>query len=173
MNLIITCSRHMEEETVSEISKFLYEIGDIKPKIQISEFSGIITTDTTLDPFLVIDKIRKKILDEPWSIRYCHRFIPIQETTLTDLDEIVKAVKKHVSTLKHTDSYRITIEKRGSDISSKDMITAIAKNIHNKVSLENFDWNIIIEVIGRMSGISIIKDQDIVSTLRVKRDLME
>jgi len=173
MNLIVTCSRHMEEEAVNEISKFLQVIGDVDPKIEISEFSGIVTACTSLDPFEIVVEIRKKILDEPWSMRYCHRFIPIQETTETTLDEIVKAVQKHINKMKSTDSYRITIEKRGSDLSSKDMIDAIAKIIHNRVSLEKFDWNIIIEVLGRVSGISILKEQDIVSTLKLKRDSME
>jgi tRNA acetyltransferase TAN1 len=173
MNLIITCSRHMEEEAVSEISKLLQVIGDIEPEIEISEFSGVITANTSINPFEVVGEIRKKILDEPWSVRYCHRFIPIQETTETVLGEIVKAVQKHVNTMKLTDSYRITIEKRGSDLSSKDMIDAIAKIIHNKVSLEKFDWNVIIEVLGGTSGISVMKEQDIVSTLKVKRDSME
>jgi tRNA acetyltransferase TAN1 len=163
----------MEEEAVNEISKLLQVIGDIEPKIEISEFSGIITADTSLNPFQVIGEIRKKILDEPWSVRYCHRFIPIQETTLTELDHIVKAVQRHVNTMKIADSYRITIEKRGSDLSSKDMINAIAKIIHNRVSLEKFDWNVIIEVLGGTSGISVIKEQDIVSTLKVKRDSVE
>jgi tRNA acetyltransferase TAN1 len=163
----------MEEEAASEISKLLKVIGDIEPKIEISEFSGIIIANTSLNPFEVVGEIRKKILDEPWSVRYCHRFIPIQETTETVLDGIVKAVQKHVNTMKITDSYRITIEKRGSDLSSKDMIDAIAKIIHNKVSLEKFYWNVIIEVLGGISGISVIKEQDIVSTLKIKRDSME
>lgn len=173
MNLIVTCSRHFEDESADEISRFLQVLGDMKPKVEISEFSGIVTADTSLDPFEVIDHIRKKILEEPWSVRYCHRFIPIQETTVSSLDDIVKAVQKHINTMKPTDSYRITIEKRGSDLSSAEIIDTIAKNIHNKVSLEKFDWNVIIEVLGKVAGISILKEQDIVSTMKIKRDLME
>ena len=163
----------MEEEAANVIAKFLQEIGDKDSKIEISEFSGIITVFTSLSPFDIIEKMRQKILDEPWSVRYCHRFIPIQETTGTSLDEITKAVQKHVNTMKPTDSYRITIEKRGSDLSSKNMIEEIAKIIQNKVSLEEFDWNVIIEVLGKTAGVSILKDKDIVSTLKVKRDSME
>ncbi len=173
MNLIVTCSRHFEEEAAEEISRFLEALGDTTPKVEISEFSGIVTADTSLNPFEVIDNIRKKILDEPWSVRYCHRFIPIQETVKSMLDDIVNAVQKHVNVMKPTDLYRITIEKRGSDLSSSELISAIAQNIHNKVSLEEFDWNVIVEVLGKVSGISILKEQDIVSTLKVKRDLME
>src|SRR5215472_3974638 len=126
MNLIVTCSRHMEEEAVSEISKILQVIGDVDPEIEISEFSGIVTVHTLLDPFEIVTQMRKKILEEPWSVRYCHRFIPIQETTETTIDEIVKTVQKHINKMKSAESYRITIEKRGSDLPSKDMIDAIA-----------------------------------------------
>jgi len=173
LNLIITCSRHLEEEAVKEISKILQALGDTESKVEVSEFSGIIIANTSLNPFDVVQEIRKKILAEPWSMRYCHRFIPIQESTETVLEEIVKAVQKHVNTMKPTDSYRITIEKRGSNLSSKEIIDAIANNIHNKVSLEAFDWNIIIEVLGRVAGISVLKEHDIVSTLKVKRNSVE
>lgn len=173
MNLIVTCSRHFEEEAANEISKFLQGLGDVEPKVEVSEFSGIVTVYTSLDPFEVVGHIRRKILDEPWSVRYCHRFIPIQETAESLLDDMVKAVQKHANAMKPTDSYRITIEKRGSDLSSTEMINVIAKSIHNKVSLEKFDWNVIIEVLGKVAGISILKEQDIVSTMKIKRDLME
>ncbi len=173
MNLIITCSRNFEEEASSEISNILQILGDDKAVAKNSEFSGIVVVDTSLDPFAIIDKIRKKILDEPWSIRYCHRFIPIHESVHTALDAIVKSVQKHVNNIQADDSYRITIEKRGSGLSSKEIIDSIAEIIRNKVSLEEYDWNIMIEIIGNVTGVAVLKDKDIVSTLKLKRDSIE
>ncbi|MFZ1078043.1 MAG: THUMP domain-containing protein [Nitrosotalea sp.] len=173
MNLIVTCSRNFEEEASDEISNILQTLGDDKAVTKNSEFSGIVVVDTSLDPFEAVGKIRAKILDEPWSIRYCHRFIPIQESTKTVLDAIVKAVQEHVSNIQPDDSYRITIEKRGSELSSKEIIDSVAEIIRNKVSLEEYDWNIIIEILGNITGVAVLKDQDIVSTLKLKRDSME
>lgn len=173
MNLIVTCSRNFEEESSDEISNILETLGDDKARVRNSDFSGIVIVDTSLDPFEVVDKIKAKILDEPWSIRYCHRFIPIQESIKTDLDTIVKAVQEHVSYMQPDESYRITIEKRGSELSSKDIIDSVAGIIKNKVSLEKYDWNVIIEILGNLTGVSVLKDQDIVSTLKLKRDSME
>ncbi|MGI0088137.1 MAG: THUMP domain-containing protein [Nitrosotalea sp.] len=173
MNLIVTCSRHFEEEASDEISNILQTLGDDKAMTENSEFSGIVMVDTSLDPFDTVDKIRAKILDEPWSIRYCHRFIPIQESTKTALDAIVKAVQEHVNDMQPDDSYRITIEKRGSELSSKEIIDSVAEIVRNKVSLENYDWNIMVEILGNVTGIAVLKDQDIVSTLKLKRDSME
>lgn len=173
MNLIVTCSRHLEEEASNEISKILYNLGDISPTIEISSFSGIITITTKLDPLAVVSEIKKKILDEPWGIRFCHRFIPIQETTKTTVDNITSSVQNHIKIMNPDDTYRITIEKRGSNLSSKEVIESIAKNIQNKVSLEKFDWNVIVEILGATTGTSVLKENDIVSTLKMKRDLTE
>jgi len=173
LNLIITCSRHLEEEASNEISKILRELGDASYTIEISSFSGIITVTTTLNSLLVVNEIRRIILDEPWSVRYCHRFIPIQETTETSTENIVRAVQNLLKMMKPDDTYRITIEKRGSHLSSKEVIDSIAKNIQNKVSLEKFDWNVIIEILGIITGISVLKENGVVSTLKMKRDLVE
>lgn len=173
MNLIVTCSRHLEEEASDEISKTLVTLGDAESKTEHSRFSGIVVVDTSLDPFQVVDKIRTKILDEPWSIRYCHRFIPIQESMRTTLENIVAAVQKHAGCMQSSDSYRITVEKRGSELSTKELIDSIAGIVKNKVSLEEYDWNITVEILGDITGISILKDPDIVSTLKTKRDSME
>jgi len=173
LNLIVTCSRNFEEEASDEISNILETLGDDKARVRNSDFSGIVVVDTLLDPFEAVGKIRARILDEPWSIRYCHRFIPIQESIKTELDAIVKAVHEHVNNIQPDDSYRITIEKRGSELSSKEIIDAVAEIIRNKVSLEEYDWNIIIEILGNITGIAVLKDQDIVSTLKLKRDSME
>ncbi|HJU14380.1 MAG TPA: THUMP domain-containing protein [Candidatus Nitrosotalea sp.] len=173
MNLIVTCSRHLEEEASDEISKILGELGDDNAKTGHSRFSGIVVVDTKIDPFQAVKDIKVKILDEPWSMRYCHRFIPIQESTKTTLEEIVDAVRKHLSVMNAHDTYRITVEKRGSGQSTKDMIDAIAKAIPNKVSLENYDWNIVVEILGDIAGISILKESDIVSTMKTKRDSSE
>lgn len=173
MNLIITCSRHFEEEAASEISNILRYLGEQKVAIIISEFSGIVIVQTMLDPFFVVKKIQEKILDEPWSIRYCLRFIPIQEIVSTQKDNIVKAVLNHVGLIKPEDAYRITIEKRHSAISTMEIIDAIANEIPNKVSLEKFDWIILVEILGNKTGVSILRDDDIVSTQKLKRSLSE
>lgn len=173
MNLIATCSRHLEEEACDEIAEIIQELGDDSPRIGKSSFSGIIWIDTSIDPFVVISEIKKIILDEPWRMRYCHRFIPIRQSTSSGLENIVESVRNQIKIMKDTDTYRITIEKRGSEISSKELIDSIADIIPNKVSLESYDWNVMIQIMGGITGASILKEEDIVSTLKLKRDSME
>lgn len=166
---MVTCARHFEGETKEEISTILEEVGDSDPQITITEMSGILTVKTAIEPNQVVKKIHEKIEDEPWKMRYTLRVIPIFATINTDVESISKAVMEQIHKLKPEDTYRITIEKRHSDISSSQIITKIADQIKNKVSLEKYDWIILVEVVGKISGVSILKDEDILSVEKEKR----
>jgi tRNA acetyltransferase TAN1 len=122
-----------------------------------------------IDPKEIIKKIHEKIEDEPWTMRYALRVIPIFATVNTDAESIRNAVMAQIHKLKPEDTYRITIEKRHSAISSSQIITQIADQIKNKVSLEKYDWIVLVEIIGKISGVSILKDKDILSVEKEKR----
>lgn len=173
MNLIITCARHLEPETQEEITRVLGEFGDSEPEITITSMSGILTAKTKLDPIHVVRKMQELIIDEPWSIRYCLRVIPVQIVSETKIDEIDEKTSELVKAIPKEDSYRISIEKRNSDISSQELITKIAKKIKNKVSLENPDKIIQIEILGAKTGMSVLTKADILSVEKTKRSLSD
>jgi tRNA acetyltransferase TAN1 len=166
---MVTCARHFEGETREEIGAILEELGDESPRITITEMSGILTVETSVDPKEIVKKIHERIEDEPWAMRYTLRAIPIFATVNTDAESIAKAVMEQVHRMGPDDTYRITVEKRHSDISSSQIITRIADQIKNKVSLEKYDWIVLVQVIGKISGVSILKDSDILSVEKEKR----
>jgi len=135
--------------------------------------SGILTAETILDPIEVVRKMKEILLDEPWSIRYCLRVIPIQKFIETNVEEIEKTISSMLNQIQDTDTYRISIEKRNSNISSKEIITKIANKIKNKVSLDFPDKIILIEILGIMTGVSILEKSDILSLEKTKRSMSE
>ncbi len=173
MNLIITCARHLEQETEQELRKILDEMGDSEPEITITRMSGILTAKTSLEPTETIRKIKERLLDEPWSIRYCLRIIPVQRVTETDINEIEKEVLEMKNLILEEETYRISVEKRNSDISGQEIISRVAKNIKNKVSLDFPDKIILIEILDNKTGIGIVKKTDILSVEKTKRSISE
>ena len=173
MNLIVTCARHLEGDTEDELIDILGELGDSDIKISVSSMSGIITAETKLDPIQVVRKMKEMLLDEPWSIRYCLRVIPIERVIETGIEEIEKTISSMSNQIEEKESYRILIEKRNSDISSKEIITKVANKIKNKVSLEFPDKVLLVEILGSKTGISILKKADILSTEKTKRSISE
>ncbi len=173
MNMIITCARHLESETEEELSSILEEFGDSDAKISITKMSGILTAEIKQEPIEVERKIKEMLLDEPWSVRYCLRIIPIQKVIETKIEEIEKTVTEISEQISNDETYRISIEKRSSDLSSQEIITKIASKIKNKVSLEFPDKVILIEILGNKTGISILKKTDILSVEKTKRSISE
>jgi len=169
LNLIITCARSLESETKNEINKILDELGDQEPEILNVGMRGILMVNTIIEPSKIIDYVKNKMIEEPWLIRYCLRIIPIQTITETEIDKIKQNVTKLKDTIQKNDSYRITIEKRNTDISSTEIITEIANIFPNKVSLNQPDWIILIEILGNDTGISILKDDELFSLDKAKR----
>ena len=169
MNLIITCARNLESETKNEIKKILDELGDQEPEILNVGMRGILMVDTTIEPSKIIDWIRNKVVEEPWLIRYCLRIIPIQSITETNIDKIKQNVIKLKDSIQKNDSYRITVEKRNTSVSTNEIITEVAKIFPNKVSLNKPDLIVLIEILGDKTGISILKDSELFSLDKSKR----
>lgn len=173
MNLIITCARHLEPETKEELQGILEDLGDSDAEISITKMSGILIAETKLEPIETVRKIKEMLIDEPWRIRYCLRIIPIQkviEAKIEEIDEIITYISRHIT---ERETYRISIEKRNSDLSSQEIITKIAPKIKNKVSLEFPDKIALIQILGSKMGISVLKKLDVLSVEKTKRSLSE
>jgi tRNA acetyltransferase TAN1 len=169
MNLIITCQRNLEEPTILEIQNMLERFGDTEPIVEKTIFSGIIQIETKLDIMMILENFKAIIEDEPWLIRYCSRIIPIQAECESKLDNIRDKVIELSNRIKKNDTYRITVEKRQSSLHTSEIISNIADSLSNKVSLENSDWEIIIQVLRNKTGISIIPLNSILSVDKQKR----
>ncbi|MBX5326304.1 MAG: THUMP domain-containing protein [Candidatus Bathyarchaeia archaeon] len=167
-NLLITTARGTEEDASSEIWYLLGEIGDTASKVDKTGVSGLVAAKTTLDPLVAIEKLRELLKERPYEFRYSYRIIPIEKVVRTDVAEIQKVVTELASKIKENETFRVTLEKRFTTTSSKDLIDAAAMNIERKVDLNKPDKIVLLEVVGGLTGISIIKPNDILAIMREK-----
>jgi tRNA acetyltransferase TAN1 len=87
----------------------------------------------------------------------------------TELGKIKEAAKKLALKMQSDDTFRITVERRHTLLGSSDIIAAIAKEIDNKVDLEDPEWVILVEIIGGLTGVSVLKPNQIFSSVVEKR----
>ncbi len=167
-NLLVTTRRGDEDNACSEIWYLLKEIGDEAAEVDKTGVSGLIAVKSSFNPFEVIAKLREILKERPYEFRYSLRIIPIEKVIRTDLNEISRTATELASKIDKNESFRVTVEKRFTKTSSRDIIEAAASNIDRKVNLTNPDKILLIEVIGGLTGISIIKPDDILSTTKEK-----
>jgi tRNA acetyltransferase TAN1 len=167
-NLLVTTARGNEEEASSEIWYLLGEIGDTAAKVDRTGISGVIAAKTAFEPLEVIEKLRGLLKERPYEFRYSFRIIPIEKVVRTDLGEVQRVITELATKIKDNETFRITVEKRFTTTSTKDLIEAAATNIERKVDLNKPDKIVLVEVVGGLTGVSVIKPTDILLTSKEK-----
>ena len=165
-NLLVTTARGSEEDACSEIWYLMGEIGDAAVKVERTGITGLIAAKTVLDPFEVVEKSRLILKERPYEFRYSLRIIPIEKVVRTDLSEIQRTTIELSSKIKENESFRVTVEKRFSSTPTNAIIEAAATIVERRVDLNHPDKIVLIEVVGGLTGISILKPNEILSVAR-------
>ncbi|MEM4466003.1 MAG: THUMP domain-containing protein [Nitrososphaerota archaeon] len=168
-NLLVTTFRGQEVVASSEIRDLLNYLGDSSPEVEITKVSGLLTVKTSLDPFHVIERVGEILSTEPWRVGSLLRFIPIEDVVPSRIEDIAESVEKLASKIPEDASFRITVEKRHTSLSSQDIIKASAEKVQRRVDLKNPDYIVLIEVIGGVTGISVLKPSQILSTTKFEK----
>lgn len=165
-NLIVTTMRGQESVAVAELGDLLTALGDPSPKVSMTKIAGLITAKTSLNPFEVVERVKELLEKEPWRVGSLLRFIPVEEVVEAKPENIAKAVEKLAGKIPEDASFRVTVEKRHTTLSSREIIEAAASRVDRKVDLEHPDWIVLIEVLGGVAGVSVLKPEHILSTTK-------
>lgn len=155
-NLMATSERGSESEACSELWMLLRVVGDETPIVDRSPIRGLILARTSLGPVEAVSRLRSELRRSPESFRTLLRVMPIEEVTPTNLDGITATAQNLASRIEGSESFRITVEKRRTRLRSREVIDAVAADIDRNVDLEHPDWVVLIEIIGRYTGVSVV-----------------
>jgi tRNA acetyltransferase TAN1 len=167
-NLLATTFRGNERDACSELQYLLGQIGDNASVVDRTGISGLIVAKTVFDPFVVIEKFREILQERPYEFRYVLRVVPIEKVVRTDLVDVERMAILLSKKIGENEKFRITVEKRFSGTSTQEIIQSAAANIERKVDLNRPDKILLIEVVAGLTGISVIKPNDILSTMKEK-----
>jgi len=168
-NLVISTSRGNERNTCSEMWYLLGEVGDRGSSVEPTPAIGLVVAKTKLEAIKAIQDLRALLKERPWEFKYTLKLIPIQSVSEAKLDVIQSSALALAQKISEKETFRITVEKRHTALSSKTIIDTIAKKIDRKVNLENPDRIIMVNVIGDLAGVALIRTEDILSVEREKR----
>jgi tRNA acetyltransferase TAN1 len=168
-NLLATTSRGNERPMCNELLYLLKEeLGDAQAEASKTKIRGLIVAKTTLDPCAVIEKFRAILKERPYEFRYALRILPIERVVPTDLEEIKRVTAELAARIGEGETFRVTVEKRFTTFHSKDIIEVAASDIKRKADLENPDRILLIEVLGGLTGVSLLRSSDILAVLKEK-----
>jgi tRNA acetyltransferase TAN1 len=144
------------------------ELGDPAPVADRTGIRGLVAAKSTFNPCEIIEKFRALLQERPYEFRYALRIIPIEKVVPTDIDKIKSTAMELAANIRENETFRVTVEKRFTKIHTRELIEAAATNIERKVNLENPDKILLIEVVGGLTGISLIQSEDILAVIKEK-----
>jgi tRNA acetyltransferase TAN1 len=144
------------------------QLGDPDAAAVKTGVRGIIVARTSLDPYVVVEKLRELLSERPYEFRFALRIIPIERVVPTELEALKQASLELAQRIGENETYRITIEKRFTTLHSMDIISAIASEIKQKADMKNPNKILLIEIMGALTGLSLVKPHEIISVLKEK-----
>lgn len=131
-------------------------------KVRRAKWRGVLIVKTQLEKEEALRRIRE------FETTAIFKIIPLDTLVKSKKDVIIEeAFKMAREHIKEEDSFAVRCKRRGNWIKSGKEIeielgAKIKDTINAKVDLTNPDWYVWIEVLGKQTGISVIKPEEIV-----------
>ncbi len=165
-NLITTCQRNREFFASRDLESILMDLGDESPVIWKSGISGVILAYTSLNPLEVPYMMRSLLRENPWMFREIKRVIPIEYNVDSDLEKYSALAEEIEGRIPEEASYKVEVRRRYTELDRMDIINAFASRIRRKVSLDNPDYVVLVEILGPKTGVSLTKPDGVLSVER-------
>lgn len=147
----------------------LGEVGDRGSTIETTSVIGLVVAKTKLNVVKAIHDLRELLKERPWEFKYTLKLVPVQTVIDAKLEAIQASALTLAEGIEGKETFRITVEKRHTGLSSKTIIDTIAKKIERTVNLEHPDRILMIQIIGDLAGAALLKAEDTLSVEREKR----
>ncbi len=168
LSLILTSAKGQEAKASAEFKEIALQYGMRKFQIDKSPYDGILEIEME-NPRTFVSFIREYVRSEPFRVHSILRLIPVDVVVDTTLEQIKGAAKQLADSIGEGESFRITVEARDSPYTTKQLIDAIADVVDRKVDLESPDKILLLEVLGEYVAISVLKPDELVSIVKLKR----
>ena len=91
----------------------------------------------------------------------------------SDTEKIVDAAEKLSAKIAQNETFRITVHNRASSLHSAELIPRVGSRIPRKVDLEGFQRMMNIEILGNLTGLSVLAPDDILSISKIRDSWFE
>lgn len=167
-NLLLSCRRFQEAESCHELQRIVDE-DEALSSIEWCKMTGIsslVVAQVSGDAHEFVKQLAKVARRTPWTFQDLLKIVPIDLVVETNLKAIRAGSKKLAKGMPKNATFRVNLHRRDTDIDRDTLLHEVAIRFPGKVDLENFDWIVVIETLGPVTGLALLKPSEIVTMRR-------
>ncbi len=167
-NLLLSCRRFQEAESCQELRRIIDEDPDLD-SIEWCKLTGItclVVAKLEGDSHAFVTRFGQLVKKMPWVVRDLLKIHPIDLVVDSTVDAIRKGSKKLANRMAKTDKFRVNLNRRDTDLDRDKLLHEIAIQFPGKVDLEEYDWIVAAEILGPVTGLALLRDDEIVTLRR-------
>lgn len=160
-NLLVSTGRGLEPRCSRALLEIFSGFDDSFESWK-SVFSGLMFAKTR-NPRQSVDHLVQTLEEQPWFNDLVKRAVPVDIVVETDPEEIVKVSKRlrDGADLGGEEPFRVRIRKRGAEVDRMELIGKIADLFQNPVDLVTPEFELRVEMIRGVTGVSLIRRGEI------------
>ncbi len=121
----------------------------------------------------MVHKLREFALENPYQFRFGIRFTPLEYCVESNLEAISRTARHLLEKIAENETFRVTVRRRQTNLENIEVVRAVAEEIPRSVNLDEPDKTIWIEIIGGLTGISVLNERTDILSIASMREIME
>jgi tRNA(Ser,Leu) C12 N-acetylase TAN1 len=168
-NLLLTCRRFQEAESCQELRRIIDEdptLGALE-WCKLTGITCLVVGNTDIDAHCFVKKVDQLVQRMPWIVKDLLKIQPIDLVVESTMDGIRAGSKKLAKSMTKSAKFRVNLNRRDTDLDRDKLLHEIATQFPGKVDLEDYDWVIAVEMLGPVTGLALLKKDEIVTLRRL------
>ncbi|MFW9830681.1 MAG: THUMP domain-containing protein [Candidatus Thorarchaeota archaeon] len=113
-----------------------------------------------------VSKFGQIVKKMPWIIQDLLKIQPIDLIVESTLDGIRNGSKELAKRMTKASTFRVNLNRRDTDLNREELLHEIAIQFPGKVDLEEYDWMVTVEMLGPVTGLALLREDQIVTLHR-------
>ncbi|MFX1565829.1 MAG: THUMP domain-containing protein [Promethearchaeota archaeon] len=167
-NLLLSCRRFQEAESCQELRRIIDdepELGTLE-WCKLTGITCLVAAKLEGDAHPFVTRLGQLVKKMPWIVRDLLKIHPIDLVVESTLETIREGSKELAKKMTPTTSFRINLNRRDTELDRDTLLHEIARQFPGKVDLEEYEWVVMVEVLGPVTGLALLREEEIVTLRR-------
>ncbi len=167
-NLLISCRRFQEAESCQELRRIIEEdpsLGTIE-WCKLTGISCLVVGKISIDAHEFVKKLDQVVQRMPWIVKDLLKIQPVDLVVDSTFDGIRAGSKKLAKGMTKSAKFRVNLNRRDTGLDRDKLLHEIATQFPGKVDLETYDWVVGVEILGSVTGLALLREDEMVTLRR-------